>query len=207
MPLEAEIERVVPVIQGLGAAGVEAEISIDTRHAAVAAAALAAGATIVNDVSAGSDPELFPVVVRAKAGLVLMHMQGRPATMQAAPHYDDVLAEVASHLVARRAAAMAAGVLPERIWIDPGIGFGKTLEHNLTLLRGLEAFVRLGAPVLLGASRKTFLGRLTDRPEPADRLAGSLACALRALEAGVHAIRVHDVRETREILDVFTQIR
>lgn len=204
---EDEIARVVPVIQGLVAAGVEADISIDTRHAAVAAAALDAGATIVNDVSAGSDPDLFPLVAGRQAGLVLMHMQGRPATMQAAPHYDDVLADVAAHLVARRDAAADAGVPPERIWIDPGIGFGKTLEHNLTLLRNLEAFVRLGTPVLLGASRKSFLGRLTDRPEPGERLAGSLACALRALEAGVRAVRVHDVRETREILDVFTRIR
>ncbi|MDJ0521372.1 MAG: dihydropteroate synthase [Planctomycetota bacterium] len=205
--IDEEIARVVPVIEGLAAELPEATISIDTRHAAVAEAALDAGATIVNDVSAGSDPAMFALAARHDVDLVLMHMLGQPQTMQADPRYDDVVAEVAGYLQARREAAMAAGVRDERIWIDPGIGFGKTLDHNLALLRDLEALVRLGAPVLLGASRKTFLGRLTERPEPSERLAGSLACALRALEAGVRAVRVHDVRETREILEVFTRIR
>lgn len=202
-----EIARVVPVLHGLREHGVDAELSVDTRHAEVAEAALTAGARIVNDVSAGTDPALFEVVARHGAGLVLMHMQGTPETMQAEPAYTDVVGEVAGYLDERRSAAVEAGIAHDRIWIDPGIGFGKTLEHNLTLLQHLEALVRLGSPVLLGASRKSFLGVLTGRAEPAERLAGSLACALRALEAGVRGVRVHDVRETSELLDVFTRIR
>ncbi|MDF1700292.1 MAG: dihydropteroate synthase [Planctomycetota bacterium] len=202
-----EIDRVVPVLEGLAAALPEMILSIDTRHAAVADAALGAGATIVNDVSGAADPAMLDVVARHGAGLVLMHMRGTPETMQSEPAYDDVTAEVAAYLEARAHAALAAGVDAARVWIDPGIGFGKTLDHNLTLLRDLEAFVRMGRPVLLGASRKSFLGSLTGQTEAADRLAGSLACALRALEAGVAAVRVHDVRETRDILAVFTQIR
>ncbi len=202
---QEEIDRVVPVLEGL--AGIDAQLSIDTRHAAVAEAALAAGATIVNDVSGASDPAMLATVVKHGAGLVLMHMQGTPGSMQAAPHYDDVTAEVAAYLTSRAEAAVAAGVDGAQLWIDPGIGFGKTLEHNLALLRELEGFVRLGRPVLLGASRKAFLGTLTGRTEPAERVAGSLACVLRALEAGVDAVRVHDVAATRDILAVFTQIR
>jgi len=206
--VDQEIARVVPVFEGLAdlAAG-GTRLSVDTRRAAVAEAALAAGADLVNDVSAGQDPAMFDVVARHGAGLVLMHMRGTPATMQTAPVYADVVAEVADFLAGRATAAEAAGVAREQLWIDPGIGFGKTLEHNLALLRGLEAFVGLGLPVLLGASRKSFLGTLTGREAPAERLAGSLACVLRALEAGVSDVRVHDVRSTREILDVFTRIR
>ncbi len=202
-----ETARVVPVLEGLHAAGIEADLSIDTRHAAVADAALRAGASIVNDVSGASDPAMLATVVEHGAGLVLMHMQGTPGTMQAAPTYEDVTAEVAAYLESRAAAAVTAGVDGARLWIDPGIGFGKTLEHNLTLLRDLEGFVRLGRPVLLGASRKAFLGTLTGQSDPSLRLAGSLACALRGLESGVDAVRVHDVRETRDMIEVFTQIR
>ncbi len=202
-----EIARVVPVIEGVLAAGVDVDVSIDTRHALVADAALAAGATIVNDVSGAADPRMLDVTARHGAGLVLMHMRGTPQTMQDRPVYDDVVAEVATYLDERRSAAVAAGVAPDRIWLDPGIGFGKALEHNVELLRGLEALVRMGAPVLLGASRKSFLGSLTGRDIPEERLAGSLACVLRALEAGVRGVRVHDVRETRELLDVFMRIR
>jgi len=204
---DEERARVLPVLAGLVAAGVAADLSIDTRRADVAAAALEAGARIVNDVSGGADPAMFEVVARADAGLVLMHMRGRPETMQDDPAYEDVVAEVAAWLDARRRAAVAAGVPAERIWLDPGIGFGKTLEHNLALLQDLEALVRLGQPVLLGASRKSFLGRLTGRERPDERLAGSLACVVRAMAAGVHAVRVHDVRETRELLDVLARIR
>lgn len=202
---QEEIDRVVPVLEGL--AGIDAQLSIDTRHAAVAEAALAAGATIVNDVSGAADPAMLATVVKHGAGLVLMHMQGTPGSMQDAPHYDDVTAEVAAYLTSRAEAAIAAGADGARLWIDPGIGFGKTLDHNLALLRELEGLVRLGRPVLLGASRKAFLGTLTGRAEPAERVAGSLACVLRALEAGVDAVRVHDVAATRDILTVFTQIR
>ncbi len=204
---DEELARVLPVVEGLVAAGVEADLSIDTRHAAVADEALERGATIINDVSAGTDPAMFEVAARHGASLVLMHMRGTPTTMQAEPTYDDVVAEVGAYLDERRSAAVEAGVAAEKIWLDPGIGFGKTLKHNLALLQDLEAFVRLGSPVLLGASRKSFLGALTGRSDPSERLAGSLACALRALEAGVRGVRVHDVRATFELLDVFTRIR
>lgn len=202
-----EIDRVVPVIEGLAAAAPGVTLSIDTRHAAVADAALAAGATIVNDVSGAADPRMLAVVVRHGAGLVLMHMRGTPETMQSEPTYDDVTAEVAAYLEARAGAAIEAGADGARLWIDPGIGFGKTLDHNLTLMRDLERFIGMGRPVLLGASRKSFLGTLTGREVPAERVAASLACVVRALEAGVDAVRVHDVRQTRDILTTFTQIR
>lgn len=205
VPLEEELRRVVPVIEGLRAAGVRAPLSVDTRKAAVAEAALAAGATIVNDVSAGRhDPGLFEVVRRAGAGLVLMHMQGEPGTMQRAPAYDDVVGEVRAFLAERRAAALGAGVGAGGLWIDPGIGFGKTLEHNLALLQALERLTADG-PLLLGASRKSFLGTLTGRLPP-DRLLGSLAAAARGFTAGVAALRVHDVAATRELLDVLARV-
>lgn len=205
VPVPDEVRRTAPVIAALRAARVGVPISIDTRKAAVAQAALDAGATIVNDVSAGlHDPAMLATAARAGAGLVLMHMQGQPATMQRAPAYGDVLAEVAAFLAARRDAALACGVARERIWVDPGIGFGKTLEHNLALLQGLERLSAVG-PVLLGASRKSFLGALTGRPAP-ERLLGSLACAARAAAAGVAAVRVHDVAATRELLDVLARI-
>ena len=207
VPEAEEIDRVVPVLRGLRKAGVRALLSVDTRHAGVAAAALEAGAQIVNDVSGASDPDMLDVVTRAGAGLVLMHMRGTPATMQAAPAYEDVVAEVAAALETRAAAAVAAGISADRIWIDPGIGFGKTLAHNLALLRALESLVGRGRPVLLGASRKSFLGTLTGASVPDRRLAGSLACVVRALEAGVAAVRVHDVAASRDILRVFTSIR
>jgi dihydropteroate synthase len=202
-----ERERVVPVLRALRAACPGLRLSVDTRHAAVAAAALDAGAEIVNDVSAGADPDMFPVVARRGAELVLMHMRGKPRTMQEAPVYADVLAEVSATLRERVARAVEAGMEARKLWIDPGLGFGKTLEHNLTLLRGLASLVRLGPPVLLGASRKSFLGTLTAEPEPRRRLAGSLACVVRAAEVGVAAVRVHDVRASRQILDVLDRIR
>jgi dihydropteroate synthase len=206
VPVQQELARVLPVIRGLVAAGVPVPLSVDTRKARVAESALAAGARIVNDVSAGRhDPRMLAVVAAHGAGLVLMHMQGSPETMQAAPAYGDVVAEVRAWLEARARAAEAAGVLPEAILVDPGIGFGKTLDHNLALLAGLEQLVGDGRPVLLGASRKSFLGRLTGRAA-ADRLAGSLACVVRAREAGVAAVRVHDVGPTRDLLTVLARI-
>jgi dihydropteroate synthase len=205
VPADEEARRTAPVIAALRRAGLSVPISIDTRKAAVARVALDAGATIVNDVSAGRhDPELLPLVAERGAGLVLMHMLGEPASMQRAPAYADVVGEVSAFLVERRAATLAAGVPPERVWLDPGIGFGKTLEHNLALLGSLERFAALG-PVLLGASRKSFLGALTGRL-PAERLLGSLACAARAAQAGVAAVRVHDVAATRELLDVLARV-
>jgi dihydropteroate synthase len=205
VPPEEEAARVVPVVAALRKAGVRSPISVDTRKAAVARAALDAGADVVNDVSAGThDAGMLPLVAERGAGLVLMHMLGEPGTMQRAPAYGDVVAEVATYLAARRAAATRAGVRPERLWLDPGIGFGKALEHNLALLSGLERFAALG-PVLLGASRKSFLGALTGRL-PAERVIGSLACVARGAQAGVAAVRVHDVKETKELLAVLGRI-
>ena len=198
----------VPVIRGLIGAGVRAPVSVDTRKGEVAEAALAAGAVYVNDVSAGThDPGTLAAAARHGAGVVLMHMQGRPETMQDDPAYaGDVVAEVRGYLAARVRAARDAGVAEHAVLVDPGIGFGKTLEHNLELLRRLEELVADGVPVLLGASRKSFLGRVTGR-DVEDRLAGSLACAARAFEAGVEAIRVHDVAATADVLGVLGAIR
>ncbi len=204
--VDDEIARVVPVIERLVGG---ARISVDTRHAAVAEAALRAGATIVNDVSAGADQAMFALVASAGAGLVLMHMQGTPETMQAEPTYDDVCEDVASWLEERVAAAESAGIERSRLWVDPGIGFGKTLDHNLALMRGLEDFRRRfeNVRVLLGASRKSFLGSLTGRRDPQERGPASLACAARAFEAGISDIRVHDVAATRDVFRVLSRIR
>lgn len=206
VPEDLETARVVPVLQGLRRAGCALPLSVDTRKASVADAALRAGATLVNDVSAGTfDPALLGVVARHDAGVVLMHAQGRPATMQRAPRYDDVVAEVLAHLLERARAAERAGIRPERILVDPGLGFGKTAAHNETLLRDLETFVATGRPVLVGASRKSFLGAITGRP-PGARLAGSLACVARAREAGAAIVRVHDVAETVDFLAVLARV-
>ena len=190
-----EIDRVVPVIAGL-AGTVDVPISVDTTKAAVATAALDAGATIVNDVSAGTaDPDLLGVVAASGAGYVAMHMQGEPRTMQAHPHYDDVVAEVAAFLVERLDAARAAGVADDALMADPGIGFGKTLEHNLALLASLpELIAAVGVPLLVGTSRKAFLGRIVDEPDPAARDDATLATVVWALERGAAMVRVHDVR-------------
>ena len=183
-----ERERVVPVVEALVAAGVRC--SIDTRHAAVAEAALAAGASLLNDVSAS----LWEVAAAAGVPWVAMHMLGDPQTMQADPRYDDVVAEVRAFLVDRAERALAAGV-PE-VWIDPGIGFGKTAAHNLSLLKHLDSLVATAHPVLVGTSRKGFLGALTGGAPVDDRLEASLATAVWALQAGAGMVRVHDVRET-----------
>ncbi len=182
-----ERRRVVPVIEGLAP---HARVSIDTAKAAVAEAALAAGATIINDVTAS----LHEVAAAAGAGWLAMHMQGTPATMQRQPAYGDVVAEVRDFLVTRAEKAAAAGVA--ELWIDPGIGFGKTAEHNLSLLRHLNALVATGYPVAVGASRKSFLGRLTGDAPVEDRREASLAVAVWAMLQGVAIIRVHDVAST-----------
>jgi dihydropteroate synthase len=203
-----EIARVEPLIRAL-AAETTARISVDTMKPAVARAAVAAGAAIWNDVTAlRHAPDSLATAAALGCDVVLMHMQGEPGTMQAEPHYDDVVSEVAAFLVARAEAAMAAGVLRERIWLDPGIGFGKHMTaHNLPLLAGLDRIVALGFPVLLGASRKSFISALDDGGRPADqRLGGSIAAALAAAAAGVAAVRVHDVRETVQALRVWTAI-
>jgi dihydropteroate synthase len=192
---DTEIARVVPAIEAL-AGTVDVPISIDTTKAAVAAAALAAGATIVNDVSAGtSDPDMLGVVASADAGYVAMHMQGDPRTMQIDPHYDDVVREVADFLVERVHVARAAGIADDALMADPGIGFGKTVQHNLELLASLpELIAAVGVPVLVGTSRKGFLGRIVDEPDPAARDDATLATVVWALERGAAMVRVHDVR-------------
>ncbi len=202
-PVDAALERarVVPVIEALRAE-TALPISVDSTKAEVAAAALAVGADMVNDVSAGCfDAGMLPLVAERGAAIVLMHMQGDPATMQDAPTYGDVVGEVAAFLAARAAAAREAGIAAERIWLDPGIGFGKRLEHNLALLAGLERFVELGYPVVVGASRKGFLGALTGDPVDA-RLPASLAAAVLAATRGARVVRVHDVGATRSALAV-----
>ena len=196
---EEELERVVPVIEQLSVR-VAVPLSIDTRKAAVARAALDAGASFVNDVSAlRGDSAMAAVVAEAEADLCLMHMQGKPRTMQDDPTYEDVVSEVKAFLEERLAFAVGQDIPEDRIWLDPGIGFGKTLEHNLELLRRLDEIAAIGRPVVVGASRKRFIGALTGRPET-ERLAGSLAAAVVAYERGAAMVRVHDVRATREAL-------
>jgi dihydropteroate synthase len=188
-----ELDRVLPVIEGLAGA-VDVPLSIDTRKSAVARAALAAGAAMVNDVSAGrDDPDIFGVAAEAKAPMVLMHMQGMPATMQHDPRYDDVVAEVAAFLADRAAAAEAAGVPHDALVVDPGIGFGKRDQHNYALLADLARFTLLGHPVLVGTSRKGFIGRALGLPG-LERLEGSAATVVWAVERGARIVRVHDVR-------------
>jgi dihydropteroate synthase len=197
-----ERARVEPVIAGLVAAGVRAQISIDTTKLAVAEAAVAAGATYVNDVTAfRADPELAGLVADRGLDCCLMHMRGEPRTMQRDPVYDDVVAEVKAFLEERLAAAVAAGVPEERIQLDPGIGFGKTPAHNLELLRRLGELAALGRPLVIGTSRKSFLGAVTGR-EVADRLPGTIATNVLALERGASVFRVHDVGPVRDALAV-----
>jgi dihydropteroate synthase len=192
----AERDRVLPVIEGLRREAPDAVLSIDTRKASVAREAIAAGADVVNDVGAGADPDMFGVVAAAGAGLILMHMQGDPKTMQEDPRYDDVVAEVRSFLAERIEAAVAAGIGRDRLCVDPGIGFGKRLDHNLELLRSLRSFGDLGVPVAVGVSRKRFIGEITGVDDPADRLEGSLAAAVWCASHGASVVRVHDVRPT-----------
>jgi len=194
-----EKDRVVPVIEALAAAG--ARVSVDTSKAEVAAAALAAGAEIVNDVTALGDPEMAPVCAAAGCGLILMHMKGTPRTMQDDPTYDDVVAEVREFLAARLEAAVDAGIERERVWLDPGIGFGKTVDHNLELIARLDRIAELGRPVVVGASRKRFIGAVTGRPVD-ERIGGSIAAAVAAVAAGASVLRVHDVAPTVEALRV-----
>jgi dihydropteroate synthase len=206
-PEAEERARVLPVIAALRARGVTAPISIDTRKAAVAEAAFAAGADLFNDVSAlGFDPASAALAARSGRAVCLMHALGDPKTMQDAPAYDDVLLDVLDFLEARLAAAEAAGVPRARILLDPGIGFGKTVAHNLALVRGLAALHGLGCPILFGASRKRFIGTLGAAPDPAARAPGSIAVALEALRQGAQVIRVHDVAETRQALALWAAL-
>lgn len=198
-----ELDRLLPVLEAVRDAPVP--ISIDTLKPGVMRAAIAAGASLVNDVNALRAPGAIEAVAAGDAGVCLMHMQGEPRTMQHAPHYDDVVAEVKAFLAERVAACEAAGIGRDRILIDPGFGFGKTVEHNLTLLRDLHAFADLGVTVLAGLSRKSTLGRITGRPAE-QRLAASLSAAVLAAERGARIVRVHDVAETRDALAVLAAI-
>jgi len=197
-----ELERVVPVIEALHRRVPQALISVDTNKAEVADAALDAGAAVINDISGLTfDPSMAALAARRDAGLVLMHIRRRPAEMQRDPAYADVVEDVAAFLTDALSRALAAGVDEERIALDPGIGFGKTLEHNLALINRLDRLHRLGRPVLAGLSRKSFIGALLGN-EPGARLAGSLGAAVAAAVHGAHLLRVHDVKETVEALKV-----
>jgi len=203
-PIEADEEllRVVPVIEGLVKARPGTPLSVDTRKPEVASAALDAGASVVNDIAGGRNSALLETISRTGAGVVLMHMLGEPKTMQDDPRYDDVVAEVHEFLRERIEAAVFAGIPEERICIDPGIGFGKTVDHNLALLRAVPALRLLGAAVMVGASRKGFIGALTGVEDPAARLEGSLAVAVLAAAHGADLVRVHDVEATVRALKV-----
>ncbi|HEX2015675.1 MAG TPA: dihydropteroate synthase [Solirubrobacteraceae bacterium] len=202
-PVAAELEcaRVIPVLSGLTAAGCRARLSIDTSKLAVAEAALAAGATYVNDVTAlRGDPELAGLVADRGADCCLMHMRGEPRTMQDSPRYDDVVDEVRAFLEARVAFAVGEGIAEERIWVDPGIGFGKSAAHNLELLGRLDELVGLGRPVVVGTSRKSFLGQLAGGAGELERLPGTIASNLVAWWRGASMFRVHDVAAVRAAL-------
>ncbi len=197
---DEELRRVMPVVEALGAQNVP--VSIDTSKPLVAELALRAGASFVNDVTAlRGDPVMAEFLATTDVDVCLMHMLGTPRTMQQNPRYDDVVAEVKAFLEERLVYAVSQGIAEERIWLDPGIGFGKTLEHNLALLRRLDEIVALGRPVVIGASRKSFLGTLTGRGE-ADRVAGTVAANVIAFERGAHMFRVHDVAAARDALAV-----
>ncbi|MDO8209361.1 dihydropteroate synthase [Conexibacter sp. CPCC 206217] len=199
---DEELRRVVPVIEALAAGGTRAQISIDTIKLEVARAAVDAGATFVNDVTAfRHEPQLAGLVAERGLDCCLMHMRGEPRTMQLDPTYDDVVSDVKAFLEQRLAFAVAEGIAEERILLDPGIGFGKTPEHNLELMRRLPELLTLGRPLLIGLSRKTFLGRITGR-EVGDRLAATLAANVLAYVAGATVFRVHDVAPLRDALAV-----
>lgn len=203
VPVEQELARIIPVLRGLR--GLDVPISIDTVKTEVMRAALDEGAAIINDITALSAPGALELVAASDAGVCLMHMQGEPRTMQAAPHYEDVVAEVKDYLAARMGAALAHGMARERIMLDPGFGFGKTVAHNLSLLRHLDAITALDVPVLVGWSRKSSLGAITGRPAN-DRLAASVAAAMLAVQRGAAIVRVHDVAATHDALAVLQAV-
>jgi dihydropteroate synthase len=199
---DVELRRVVPVIERLARGG-EARLSIDTTKVAVARAAIEAGASLVNDVSAlRLDPEMAGLVAETGAGCCLMHMLGEPRTMQEDPRYDDVVSEVKAFLEERLAFAVSEGIDEHSVWLDPGIGFGKTVEHNLELLRRLDEIVAIGRPVVVGTSRKSFLGKLAGGRDEDERLPGTIATNVLALERGASVFRVHDVAPNADALAV-----
>jgi len=200
---DEELRRTIPVVEGLAAENASWEISIDTTKRAVAEAALEAGASIVNDVSAFRfDPGMAGLAAERGATCCLMHMLGEPRTMQSDPRYADVVSDVKAFLEERLAFAMGEGVAEEKVWLDPGIGFGKTVEHNLELLRRLDEIAALGRPVVIGTSRKSFLGRIAGGRDEGDRLAGTIATNVIALERGAQIFRVHDVAQVADALAI-----
>ncbi|MCL4802604.1 MAG: dihydropteroate synthase [Burkholderiales bacterium] len=199
VPAARELERIAPVLEAL--AGGAVPVSVDTAKPEVMREAIGLGASMINDINALRAPGAPAAVAGADVAVCLMHMRGEPRTMQEAPRYADVVGEVCSFLAERAAAAVAAGIAPDRIVIDPGFGFGKTVAHNRALLRSLDALAALGYPVLAGLSRKSTLGRITGRPA-GERLAASVAAALLAVERGARILRVHDVAGTRDALKV-----
>jgi dihydropteroate synthase len=207
VPQTEEIRRVVPVVEAL-ASQVTVPLSVDTSKSEVARKALAAGARIINDVTAlTGDANMTAVVNSFRAGVILMHMQGTPATMQQNPHYEDVIADISGYLENRLHAVASEGIAPEQVVLDPGIGFGKTGAHNLEILARLEEFQRLGRPVCLGVSRKRIIGRVLGERPLHRRLAGSLAIACYAMSrAAVQLVRVHDVEETSDVIAMFTAL-
>ena len=208
-PPDEQIRRVRPVIEGLRRElGNGCLLSIDTTRAAVARAALDAGAALINDIAAGTDDrDILPLAADRACPIVLMHMQGQPATMQANPSYRNVVEEVAAHLRDRAAAATAAGVAPHRILLDPGIGFGKDVNHNLELLRRLRELTSLGHPLVLGTSRKGFLGRIAGEPAPRDRLFATAASVAWCVANGAAVVRVHDVEPMTRVVRVIRAIQ
>ena len=200
---QEELDRIVPLIERL--AGCPVPISIDTVKPAVMRAAIAAGATLINDINAFQAPGAVEAVREADVALCVMHMRGEPRSMQVDPHYEDVVGEVASYLEARVSALRASGVGAERLIVDPGLGFGKTLEHNLALLGALDRFAAGGLPVLVGMSRKSMLGTITGRPV-GERVTASATAALLAVQRGASIVRVHDVAATRDALAMWQAV-
>ena len=206
VPEEEELKRLIPVLKA-AAGKIKIPISIDTYKANVAARALDEGASVINDVTAGRDPRILQLAAESGAGLVLMHMKGTPSTMQDSLYYEDVIGEVSEFLSQRIRQAQDSGVLPEQIVVDPGIGFGKDLNHNLIILNRLgELSTKLSRPVLVGPSRKSFIGRITGLPA-SERLEGTIAAVVSAYRAGAHIFRVHDVKEVKRALMVAEAIR
>lgn len=203
---EDELDRVIPIISEISSLE-DILISIDTQKSIIAREALNHGAHIVNDISAGTyDSGMFKLIADSQAGYVMMHMQGRPETMQKSPSYDNIILEIKEFFAGRIEAASQAGIIPDQITLDPGIGFGKTLRDNLELLANLETLHSFNRPIVLGASRKSYIGMI-DESEATDRLGGSLATVISSYLQGVQIYRVHDVRETRQALDIFSAIQ
>lgn len=204
--VDQQMKRAIPVIEKLSSQ-IDIPISIDTKDVDVAAAAIEAGATIINDITALADDRMVQLAVQKKVPVILMHMQGTPDTMQQKPHYEDVVAEVMEYLMERAKHAQAEGLLPERIILDPGIGFGKTTQHNLQLLNRLDLLCQMGYRVLIGTSRKRFIGQLTGRETAADRVFGTAATVALAIEKGASIVRVHDVAEMVDVVKMTNAIR